>query len=30
MPDPRFTDEIVYAVEWRDGRLIYVVRKLEK
>ena len=26
---PNFTDEIVFAAEWRDGRLIDVVRKLE-
>lgn len=29
MEEPRHTDEIVYAVEWRDGRLLDVVRKLE-
>ncbi len=29
MAEPRYTDEIVYAVEWRDGRLLDVVRKLE-
>jgi citrate lyase subunit alpha/citrate CoA-transferase len=30
MTEPTFGDEIVYAVEWRDGRLIDVVRKLER
>lgn len=29
MEKPRTTDQIVYAVEWRDGRLLDVVRKLE-
>ncbi|MFA4985362.1 MAG: citrate lyase subunit alpha [Candidatus Brocadiia bacterium] len=29
MPEPHFTDDVVYAVEWRDGRLIDVVRKQE-
>lgn len=30
MQEPHFTDEIVTAVEWRDGRLIDVVRRIEK
>ena len=30
MPTPRYTDEIVFAVEWRDGRLIDAVRKLDR
>lgn len=28
MPEPRFTDDVVYVVEWRDGRLIDAVRRL--
>lgn len=28
MDEPEFTDEVVMAVEWRDGRLIDVVRAL--
>ena len=29
MDEPRTTDDIVYAVEWRDGRLLDVVRRVE-
>ena len=28
MKRPEFTDDIIFAAEWRDGRLIDVVRKL--
>lgn len=30
MPEPRFTDDIVSVVEWRDGRLVDAVRRVER
>ncbi|GAB4151954.1 MAG: citrate lyase subunit alpha [Planctomycetota bacterium] len=30
MPVPRYTDDVIFAVEWRDGRLIDCVRRLEQ
>jgi citrate lyase subunit alpha/citrate CoA-transferase len=30
MPAPHYADDVVFAVEWRDGRLIDCVRRLEQ